>query len=373
VRLVSATLPFYMVVKRYTGFAILLLAFCSLAQEVPQEPPSVTFRAQTRLVLLSFHVTRGRDYVPNLTRADIELLEDGKPRDFTIFDSPATQGRMPLELVLLFDTNPRIDYFWDPADVCRFIPSWDDARSQTILEHAAADIRISVYHCAGQTLYSSSPATTNPQIVTAAFRRLLTAQSPGPKSQDTPIALSLPAKRQHVDRGPFTDDYVRSPFVSAEARGWPMEAAIAALNEVAAASDKVARVLVMFSEGIGATTTIPEDIGNEALDLGVPIYPIVTNYQGHIDSSRWPRNYFRMNQFASLAKMTGGRSLDYPQIDVALLSKILETVKSDGLQQYVAGFALPSTSSAPTQHTLQVRLKSKSAGKLEGGRRRAVY
>jgi hypothetical protein len=113
-----------------------------------------------------------------------------------------------------------------------------------------------------------------------------------------------------VKPGPFTNDYVTSPFVSAAARGWPLEAAIGTLNDVSAAPDKVARLLVMFSEGIGATTAIPEDVGNQALDLGIPIYPIVTNYQNHIRSN-YPRNLFRMHQFAALGKMTGGRALDY--------------------------------------------------------------
>jgi hypothetical protein len=49
-----------------------------------------------------------------LKPSDVVLLEDGKPREFTIFDSASTQGRMPPELVLLFDTNPTIPYFWIP-------------------------------------------------------------------------------------------------------------------------------------------------------------------------------------------------------------------------------------------------------------------
>src|SRR5580704_17276262 len=68
------------------------------------------------------------------------------------------------------------------------------------------------------------------------------------------------------------------------------------LNDVAAAQDKVSRVMVMFSEGIGATTTLPEDIGVHALYLGIPIYPVATNYQHHIRSA-YPRNLWRMHHF----------------------------------------------------------------------------
>src|SRR5215469_11428863 len=124
------------------------LAFLLTARLLPGQPPAqeppVVFHAQTGLALLSFHVARGKDYVTNLKATDVELLEDGKPRDFTIFDSAAIVGRMPLELVLLFDANPRIEYFWDPAGVYRFLPGWDESMSRAILRKDTADVRISV-------------------------------------------------------------------------------------------------------------------------------------------------------------------------------------------------------------------------------------
>lgn len=362
-----------MLVKCRRTLAIFLLTpGVSLAQQAPPEPPSVTFQSQTRLVLLSFHATHGKNYITDLKPADLVLLEDGKPRDFTIFDSPDTQGRMPLELVILFDANPRIEYFWDPAAVFRFIPQWDEGMSRAILEKETADVRLSVYHCAARSLYRLSPATTDPKQLLGAFRRILTPELPERGPDSAVIPLTLPPRRDHVGPGPFTDDYVTSSFISAGSRGWPLEAAIGTLNDVAAARDKVARVLVMFSEGIGATTTIPEDVGNQALDLGIPIYPIVTNYQNHIDSS-YPRNLFRMRQFAALGKMTGGRAVEYPEIDAAALRKILETVKSDGLSQYVVGFVPQSASGKPREHKLEIKLASKSSNTLEGGKRRATY
>jgi hypothetical protein len=131
-------------------------------------------------------------------------------------------------------------------------------------------------------------------------------------------------------------------------------------------------MLVMFSEGIGATTSIPEDVGNQALDLGIPIYPIVTNYENHIQSN-YPRNLFRMQQFAALGKMTGGRSGEYQEIDAAALRGVLEAVRDDGLAQYLVGFAPPSVSGVPREHTLEIKLVSKSGKTLEGGKRRAIY
>jgi hypothetical protein len=352
-----------------------LLAFsASLAQQSPTPPnpgesPSVTFKSQTGLVLLSFHVTKGKNHVANLKPSDVILLQDGKPRDFTFFDSPATQSRLPLELVLLFDDNPKIDYFWDPEYVFRFIPQWDDKMSRAILAKESADMRISVYRCFEKSLYRLSPATNDPQRLTGAFRRILL---PAPPPDLDLIPLSLPERRRHVDPGPFTNDYPTSAFISAEARGWPMEAAIGALNDVASAHDSVSRILVMFSEGIGATTTVPEDVGNQALDLGIPIYPVVTNYRHHIRFG-FPRNVYRMKQFAALGKMTGGREMDYPEVDAAALRTILESIRADGLSQYTVGFVPPSEGAAQTEHRLEIRLASQSSGALEGGLRRATY
>lgn len=341
--------------------------FALLAQQTPQEP--VTFQAETQLVMLPFHVGQDGNHVTNLKPSDFILLEDGKPRQFTVFDSPETQGRIPLELVLLFDTNPKIDYFWDPKDVFRFTAQWDDEMSKSILESTLADVRISVYHCSGQMLYRMTDATKDPHQFGNALHRVLTRESSTPDS--VPIRLSLPAERSHVGLGPFTAEYVTSYFYSAESRGWPMEGGIGVLNDLAT-SEKVSRLFIMFSEGIGATTTIPEDLGNHALDLGIPVYPIVTNYQDHITDA-WPRNLFRMREFASLGQMTGGRSVEHSSIDAKTLVRILQAVKSDGISQYVVGFVPESAAGKPKEHKLEIRLTSKSSGTIEGGMRRATY
>ena len=353
--------------------ALLSVALTALlAQQIPQ--PEVTFRAETQLVMLPFHVAQNGTHITTLKSSDIVLLEDGKPRQFTIFDSPETQGRIPLELVLLFDTNPKIDYFWDPKDVFRFVrpttkEGWDDAMSKSILESNLADIRVSVYHCSGQTLYRMTSATKDPRQFGNALRRVLARESSQPDSVSIP--LYLPTARSRVGPGPFTGEFVTSNFYSAESRGWPMEGGIGVLNDLAS-SEKVSRLFIMFSEGIGATTTIPEDLGNQALDLGIPVYPVVTNYQGHITGA-WPRNLFRMREFASLGQMTGGRPVEHETIDAKTLVRILQAVKSDGLTQYVVGFVPESTAGKPKEHKLEIRLPSKSSGALEGGMRRATY
>jgi len=347
-------------------FLTLLLAAWAAAQ---QEPATASFSAQTRLVLVPFHVRQGQHFVPDLKAGDVTLLEDGKPHPFTIFDSPATVGRMSLELVLLFDVNPAIHYFWDPADVFRFIPGWEESMTRQLLAKQDAEVRISVYATTGKKLYRLTSSTTDTRVVTRDLRGLLTPSFVTEAGADVP--LTLPPKRDTVGYGPFTRDYQTSYFLSNQRRGWPMEAAIGVLNDVAAPQDQVSRVMVMFSEGIGATTTLPEDIGFHALDLGIPIYPVATNYQHHIREA-YPRNLWRMHQFEDLGKLTGGRAVEYAAIDAPLLLEILAGFKADALAQYVIGF-VPDTNASPQRHNLEVKVAKKSSGKVEGGKRRAMY
>jgi hypothetical protein len=361
--------------------AVLALLFPAMAQQPAEEGVGVTFQSETKLVLLPFRILHGKNYVTDMEKSAVTLLENGKPREFSIFDTPGSEGRLPIEIVLLFDTNPKIEYLWDPKDVFRFIPQWTDDFSRGVFQSALIDhaekpanhpeVRISVYRCAGQALYRLTLPTTNPTVVTAAFRTILNPSSR--ETAATAIRLTLPPRRDRVKTGPFTDEYVTSYFVSAEHRGWPMEAAIGLLNEVSKAQDRVARVMVMFSEGIGATTTIPEDAGNQALDLGIPIYPIATNYRQHIQQRSYPRNYFRMQEFEALGKMTGGRAAELESIDAATMQKILEGVVRDVSAQYVVGFVPSSDGAAPKQHNLEIRLSTKSLGEVEGGKRRAAY
>lgn len=339
----------------------------------PQPPAAdpVAFQTQTRLVMLPFHAARGNTNVADLTKSDVVLLEDGRPREFSIFDVPSGADRMPVELVLLFDANPRAGPLWDPAGVYQFVKQWDDSMSAALLQSSGAGVRVSVYRCAGQKLYRSTPATSDRATLTKALRGVLTPPPSKPEPGSV-TELTLPSKRDEVDlNGRYTGDYVTSNFAWAGNRGWALEAAIGLLDAMSAPGDRVSRVLVIFGEGIGATTTIPEDVGEHALDLGIPIYPVATNYRGRI-TRFYPRNQFRMRQFEAIGKMTGGRAVEYKAIDAALLQKILNEVKGHVLEQYVVGFA-PDSNAASSQHNLEVRAAAAANATIEGGKRRAVY
>ncbi len=112
---------------------------------------------------------------------------------------------MTLELVLPFDVNPAIRYFWDPADVFRFIPNWEEGMTRQLLEKRDADVRISVYATTGQKLYRLTGGTTDAGVVTRDLRGLLNASFVAEAGIDIP--LTLPFTRDTVGDGPFTQDY----------------------------------------------------------------------------------------------------------------------------------------------------------------------
>jgi hypothetical protein len=70
--------------------------------------------------------------------------------------------------------------------------------------------------------------------------------------------------------------------------------------------------------------------------------------------------------------MTGGRAFYPNRTDAATVNDILDAIRNQSLSEYLVGFA-PASSAHPRKHELEIKLRSKSAGKLIGGQRTAVY
>src|ERR1039458_9835958 len=94
-----------MMVQLSRALTLILSSTCLFfGQQAPPEPSAV-FQAGTELVLVPFTVGQGLYFATNVKPDDVVLLQDGKPREFTVFDGPGTGRRPPLELALLFDTT----------------------------------------------------------------------------------------------------------------------------------------------------------------------------------------------------------------------------------------------------------------------------
>ncbi len=338
----------------------LLTTGCLLGQQSSQESTTPAFRAQTGLVLVPFHVGRDKYYVSDLKRSDVVLLEDGTPRDFSIFEGPATENRT-LQLVLLFDTSRGPQRLFNLDVEYDFTQHWDEEMSRTILERGKANVQASVYRVEGKRAQRLCRPTTDPRELLGAFQRL-----PTPMSDLDLIPLAVPVKRE--DRVP------EQPL-------WPLEAIIGVLKDSTTPPDHIARSMVIFSNGNFHSTTRPGDVADQAVALGIPIYSVIfnANFSGVHKSdgtaleAEAGRQLMGMPQLRKVAELTGGSYFDVLSIDAGRLRDILEAVKNEGLSQYVLGFNLPASSASTRGHKLEIRLVSKSSGKLMGGKREAIY
>ncbi len=378
--------------------AACMAAFVSLAGA--QAPPSVspTFNSESNLVLVNFNVERDSKFVTDLAQGDIELLQDGKPRDFSVFDSPRTRGRTPVELIILFDTTTfteaesKARHYasgWNREATYRWVDRWTDAESLTLLEKQAAEVRVAVYRFDRTQLQRLCRPTSDPRALTAAIHRL-----PEQIPHEEAVPLSLPPGRESLEEKLAVHGFKPDPKhpLVIGTPSWSYEAVIGVLKDLDASPGKTVRLLADFSQGKGPTTTIPEDVAAQDSALGIPIYPIALVDMGNgpavqgegppgggfhgCDAKTLPIGYTCQAvgppTFGNLGPLTGGRAFYPGGIDERVVSNILEVTRNEGLLRYVVGFVPPS-SVKPRKHDLEIRLKSKSTGKLIGGRRAAVY
>jgi hypothetical protein len=371
------------------------------------------------LALVSFNVVRGAYFAPDVKKDDVLLLQDGKPRDFTIFEGPGSGRRPPLELVLLFDTttlpppdsNLKVRFLhthWDRKATYEFTTYWGDRESRSVLEKGGADVRVSVYRYDHDRMQRLCRSTKDPQTLTRAIHRL-----PEPLPAEEAIPLTLPQGRMTFADFNAKHGVRPDPKYAIWPLSWTYEAVVATLKDSTTEPDNSTRALIVFSETDGPTTTKPQDAADQAISLGIPVYTVVLDVdeyirhpfsqggeahgglaQGSVAISRpdsvpkydpnAPRNSqaavrvwstkdtLPMARFGSLGPLTDGESLYPTRLDASVVDNILSVIRDKGLSQYLVGFA-PPPSGQQRKHSLEIRLKSKSIGKLTGGKRTAVY
>jgi hypothetical protein len=371
------------------ALTLALYTACWLLAQQGTLPSSAVFSSETKLVLVSFNVQRGAYFAPDLKSDEILLLEDGKRRDFTIFEGPEAGSRPPLELVLSFDTTTLpipgskarvVATHWDRNATYEFTNHWGDTESRAVLEMGGADIRTSVYRFDREQMQRLCRSTSDAATLTGAIRRLTT---PIPPAEAIP--LQLPAGRMTfaelgakqlgatVDPNPRL---IRWPI------SWTLEAAIGAMKDSSAAPDNALRALVVFSEMTGMTTTTPEDVAEQASALGISIYPVVLDLEKYKrqpfslskrkgESEYWADNP-NIQRLVMLGELTSGQSFSPDQLDANVVTGVLNSIRNRSLSQYIVGFA-PLASAQHRNHRLEIKLKSKDSGKLLGGKRTAVY
>jgi Ca-activated chloride channel homolog len=127
--------------------ALFLAGICVLAVTVrlTADSPQGTFRAGIDAVSFAVTVTDGRGaFVTDLTPADFELIEDGRPQPLTYFARGDTDGEAPeLHIGLLFDTSGSMggDIALARTAAIRFLNTLTDAKDITLVDFAT-EVRI---------------------------------------------------------------------------------------------------------------------------------------------------------------------------------------------------------------------------------------
>jgi hypothetical protein len=257
-----------------TAAATALLVGLCLAQ---QEPVTPSFHAQTDLVAVPFQVRRGSRSVSDLKPSDVVLLEDGVSRSFTIFEAPPVH--LTLDLVAMFDvtkTTPdqkgRVG-FWDAKALQDLANYWSETITRRLLDEQGATIRFSIYRFDQSKLQRLCQSTSDPKVLSDAMRRLAepvpAGQAPG-QDVDIPLpaglAVRAAARKRLANGGP--------------PEPWSLTGALSVLRDSAAAAapgadkETAARALVIFSTGAEGTALTPQDLADQAVAAGVPIYPV---------------------------------------------------------------------------------------------------
>jgi VWFA-related protein len=336
-------------------FAILVLFPCLLgAQESP------VFRAETTLIQVRFHVTEKDRYVTDLKPEDVILLEDGVPRPFTAFDNAITGLRnTPVELTLLFDTSASV------ADAGLLEPL---AFKETLFD-ALGNVRVAVYGFGRDMTEFTAPTRDYAQL-TAAFAAVRDRHLNGQR-----IELRLPPKRKPPIGGGNT---------------WLYEAVIAGIRAAGATPGDASRMILVFSDGFGDTSSAPQDAAEVDREFGIPIYPVILGHRDLVARLQLAQQRLgteeptsaetlllhsqeaRIQDFARLAELTGGRSFDPPEMNLLVLRQMLGNMVALVRTEYAVGF-VPARAEAPRKHNLEIRLRDKDLGKVRGGTRTVVH
>jgi hypothetical protein len=314
------------------------------AQDIP------VFRTETRLATVQFHVMTGNNYRVNLKAGDFELLEDGQPRAITFFEN-AFSERRAVDISLLFDVSGTVTLLGllNPAVIQKDL--LDDLKY--------ARLAVSGFERT-MTRYSLPTRDFDPIA-----RAMMSLQSPW-----RAVAFQLPEKAYPEPVGlPLQLPPGRFPPHGGGAT-WLYESVIAGARDAAAFPGDGTHILVVFSDGLGDTTSEAKDGSAVCQELGIPVYPVVLLAKpGDTNSVRAPRE----REFASLGGLTGGKSFVPANMTVTMVHNILSSIAGEIRTAYVAGFSPDPPAGKSRKHTVTVRLRDPKVGKIAGGSRTVVH
>ncbi len=303
--------------------------------------------AETDLVLVPLHVSKGKTAVAGLGIDAFEVLEDGELQDIAFVDGPAGPGedaaqrrRVQRELIFLIDVGTSFSNLSDLVDATVRV---------RMLDGLSENFQFSIYGIGSSLRYFTGPTRDSGKLA-----RALEQVSGVPQS---PSAI--------------------------------FEGIFQTLNHAAARGGSVWRKVFVFSDGFDHTRFDPDLAVRAANELGIAINPVVIGSKvlnaGIFDEPQVPGTLpsasarqrmmrgsddaARRGRFFSLGQRTGGRRYDFDQMDWVSFRHVTRELSSLVRTEYLVGYYPRSVDKEVTAHKVQVRLKDKKTGKLKGGRR----
>ena len=328
--------------------------------------PGFVIRTETQLVLVPFHVVRKGQYVEDLQKEDVRILEDGKPQSIAIFEGPpGAEGKrrtVPVEVILLLDVSLSVmnKDLLDPVAV-----------KETFFDELGEDVTVAVYGFAQNT-----------------------------KRFCRPTRDSVKLEKALMDVYGF------------QALGTRLyESIIYTCRDAASRGGTVTRLMVVLSDGFSTTKALPRKAIEAARRYGITLYPVILGHdrlsrrasgagggkaanpktrnvwggqrlpgigdpgRGGSVQQRQAQTHYQENQmadFAEIGEQTGGRSFDPQTVNSLIIRAILGAVVAQVETEYVAGY-YPSGEGNKNKKPSKVEVKfaknAKVKGKIHGGRR----
>ncbi len=350
-----------------TAVPVLLGQQPAAATKPPPEPvadPGFVIRTETQLVLVPFQAVRKSQFVPDLRKEDIQILEDGKPQRIAVFEAPSgpeKQARaIPVEVILLLDVSLSVmnKDLLDPVLI-----------KETFFDELGGNVTVAVYGFAQKWRRFCGP-TNDPARLEKALMEVYGYQALGTRLY---------------------------------------EAIIATCRDAAKSGGNVNRLMVVFSDGFSTTKALPKKAVEAARRYGITLYPVILGHDrlaqraggggGGMGGGRmrnvWggrklpgiggPGGFetrqsqvhaqeFQMAQFAALGEQTGGRSFDPPEVNSLMIRAILNAVVTQVRNQYVAGYYPSGEAGKKKPRKVEVKLakNARRKAKIQGGRRLVV-
>ena len=342
------------------GLGILLAQFCVAppirgAQQQPQPEqlsssegmtPPPTFLTETKLVTVNFafhpsakHRRLKMRNAPELGADDIEILDNGVPQRVAVLERTGMEGgRLPTDVILLFDSGRRFRQYIDPRRVnLHFI---DELES----------VRISIYGFSDFTYRLIRPTRDMAQL-TAAIANLS-----------------------------------RIPNVASTSA----DAILQTIQDSVTISGSRPRMMIIYSGAVEGACQMPRNDYEKVVELAkgydIALFPVAIQPQrpsfppASVDGRKAIRDPLPespgMNPvrfFLDIGPATGGKGFFRYAMPETVFREVFQYVRSQARSEYSAGFYPGVLSKAGrVSHRIEARRKS-NIGEISGGVRTATY